>query len=297
MNKQAAKGVVRAGMTPALTVATTTLAPVMADKAKNIEKAKTYIKEASEKRADIVVFPELYLTGYTCGEKEGLFHDLAEPIPGPTTDALVELAKQHDIYIVWGMPEANTEYPGLIHNSAVFLGPEGIVQAFRKVHNPTFPPCKEILYGFGPGDEFPVFKIKQNWNVGMLICYDTWMPEAPRSLAVQGADLLITISAGPSEFKDGWYLVNQVRAIENTMFHVYSNIVGTEWGDVSFFGGAMIISPNGTFLEKGPVDEEAMVIATLNASELYDTRRAVPFLRDRRPTAYQELTNFKYPHM
>jgi predicted amidohydrolase len=97
-----------------------------------------------------------------------------------------------------GMPEANTEYPGIIHNSAVFLGSEGIIQVFRKVHNPTFLPCKELLYGFAPGDDFPVFKIKQNWNVGMLICYDTWMPEAPRSLVVQGADLLITLSAGPS---------------------------------------------------------------------------------------------------
>jgi N-carbamoylputrescine amidase len=294
---QTAEGVVRAGMAPALTVAVTQLSPAMADKAENLEKAEGYIEKAAEKRADIIVFPELYLTGYTCGEKEGLFYELAEPIPGTTTDTLIKMAKKNDIYIVLGMPEANTEYPGLIHNSAVFLGPEGVVQVFRKVHNPTFLPCKEILYGFAPGDEFPVFRIKQNWNIGMLICYDTWFPEAPRSLTVQGADILITISAGPSEFKDGWYLVNQVRSIENTVFHVYSNIVGTEWGDISFFGGAMIISPKGTFIEKGPVDKEDMIIATLNAKELFEARRSTPFLRDRRPSAYQELTDLTYPHM
>jgi len=131
----------------------------------------------------------------------------------------------------------------------------------------------------------------------MLICYDTWMPEAPRSIAVQSADLLITPSAGPSAYKDGWYLVNQVRAIENSIFHVYSNVVGTQWGDVSFFGGAMIIGPDGTFVEKGPVDKEDMIIATLQAKELYETRRSFPCLRDRRPSAYTELTDLKYPHM
>jgi len=295
--KQKAEGIVRPGMAPMLTIAVTQLTPIMADKTKNLKKAKDYIQKASEKRADIIVFPELYLTGYTCGEKEGLFYDLAEPIPGVTTNALIEVAQKYDIYIVMGMPEANTKYPGLIHNSAVFLGPEGIVQVFRKVHNPTFPPCKEIFYGFAPGDEFSVFKIKQNWNIGMLICYDTWMPEAPRSLVVQGADLLITPSAGPSAYKDGWYLVNQVRAIENSIFHVYSNVVGTQWGDVSFFGGAMIIGPDGTFIEKGPVDKEDMIIATLQAKELYETRRSFPCLRDRRPSAYTELTDLKYPHM
>jgi predicted amidohydrolase len=93
------------------------------------------------------------------------------------------------------------------------------------------------------------------------------------------------------------YLVNQVRAIENSVFHMYSNIVGTEWGDVSFFGGAMIIAPDGTFIEKGPVDKEDMIIGTLNAKEIYEVRRSFPCLRDRRPSAYRELIDFKYPHM
>jgi len=109
---QKAEGIVRPGMAPTLTIAVTQLTPVMADKTKNLEMAIDYIQKAAEKRADIIVFPELYLTGYTCGEKEGLFYDLAEPIPGATTNALIEVAKKHDIYIVMGMPEANTNIQG-----------------------------------------------------------------------------------------------------------------------------------------------------------------------------------------
>lgn len=294
-----AERIVRHGMAANLTVALTQLQPVMANKKINLDKAASYIEEAATKKADMIIFPELYLTGYACGEKPGLFYQLSEPIPGPATDTLVEYAKKYNLYIIMGMPEANTVYPGLIHNSAVLVGPEGVVGVFRKIHLPTWEAsgCKEILYGFTPGDEIPVFELKQKWKIGILICYDTWFPEAARVAVLKGADLLITISAGPSKSEAGWHLVNQIRAMENTIFHVYSNIVGEEWGGLSFFGKAMAFGPDGKHIATGPKDKEAMFIATLNASDLYKARRDHPHLRNRRPSAYREIPDFTYPHM
>jgi predicted amidohydrolase len=222
---------------------------------------------------------------------------LSEPIPGPTTRTLIGLAKKNDIYVIMGMPEANTKYPGLIHNSAVLVGPEGFVGVFRKVHLPTHPPCKEILYGFAPGDEFPVFELKQKWRIGLLICYDTWFPEAPRIEAIKGADLLVTISANSAQFEARWRILNQLRAIENTVFHVFTNLVGEEWGRVSFFGEAAAFGPDGKEIVKGPLNQEAMLLAKLNARDLYKARSVFPCIRDRRPSAYREISDFTYPHM
>ena len=124
--------IVRERMAPKLTVATTSLISEMTDIETNLNKAAEVIARAAATGAEVIVFPELFLTGYSCGEVEGKFFELAEPIPGPSTEALVRLATKHNIYVAIGLPEANQEYPGIIHNSAVFLGPEGIVQVYRK---------------------------------------------------------------------------------------------------------------------------------------------------------------------
>lgn len=288
----------RPGMSPVLSVAATSLKSEMADVQANLKKARQVIAQAAERGAEIVVFPEAFLTGYTSGEVELKLFELAEPVPGPSTEALVEEAKKHNIYVAIGLIEANQEYAGLIHNSVVFLGPEGIVHVHRKVHLPESPVCKELHYGLTPGDQFQIFKIRQNWNVGMSICYDTSsFPEGPRIMAVKGMDLLITLSAGPDYARDFWYLVNPVRAMENNVFHVFSNVVGTQWGNVTFFGGAMAISPFGAFLAKGKIDEEDLVIAKLEAKDLWDRRSRHRVMRDRRPPVYQDIVSLKYPHL
>lgn len=117
-------------------------------------------------------------------------------------------------------------------------------------------------------------------------------------IAVKGADLLVTISAGPHPLNGAmWNLINKVRAKENTLFHVYTNLVGEEWGNISFIGGAMAYGPDGWEIAMGPMDKEAMILVTLNASELYEVRSKSPNIRDRRPSAYHELVDFEYPHM
>jgi N-carbamoylputrescine amidase len=281
--------VVRSEMSPTLVVAAISLMSKMADPKSNLEKAAEVIAKAVKSGAEIVVFPETYITGYTCGEVEGKFFDLAEPIPGPSTEVLVKQAKKYNVYIASGLVEANQDYPGLIHNSAVFLGPEGILHVHRKVHLPNFPPFKEISYGFTPGDKFTVFKIKQNWNIGMLICYDASFPEPARLMVINGADLLITLSAGPNETEKAWTLINQMRARENTVFYLFSNVVGTQWGDITFFGGPAIVAPDGEFLMRGKVGEEDLIVARLEATALFERRKVYPVLRDRRSAAYKGI--------
>ncbi len=285
----------RVGMSPTLKVATTSMLSKMADVEANLKRAKEVMTKAARLGAEIVVFPETYLQGYTCGEVDYNFFNLAEPIPGPATDALVKHAKKHNIYVAMGLAEANQEYAGTIHNSSVFLGPEGILHVHRKVHLAELPPClKEVHYGYAPGDDFSVFKIRQNWKIGMAICRDMSFPESARVMAIKGMDLLITMSAGPYFTKERWNIVNPVRAMDNDVFHVYSNVVGTQWGDVNFWGGAMIISPTGDFLAKGKVDEEDLIVAELKVQDLLECRKTHCYMRDRRPTAYQEICSTKY---
>lgn len=285
----------REGMASTLTVAATSLTCKEGDIEANLRKAKDVIAEAAARGAEIVVFPETYLTGF-CGKVEGKFRELAEPIPGPSTKVLVDQARKHTIYVAMGLVEAGDA--GFAYNSAVFLGPEGIVHVHRKVHlAESSPRTAELCWGLSPGDEFQVFKIRQNWNIGMSICYDTLgFPEGPRVMAIKGMDVLITLTAGGDFSKERFYLVNPTRAIENNVFHIFSNLVGT-LSDITFFGGAMIISPGGTFLAKGKVDEEDLIVAKLEAKVLFDWRWYFRALRDRRPSAYQDLVSTKYQHL
>ena len=286
----------RMGMSPKITVASTSLESVIGDIDANMKKAKEMIAKAAGRGADIIVFPELFLPGYACGENDKCF-ELAEPIPGPSTEALIAEAVKHKIYIAMGLIEANQEFHGVIHNTAVLLGPEGIVHVHRKVQLPEHMNLKELHYGFSPGDNFRICTIKQNWKVGLAVCRDIFFPEGPRVMAVNGMDLLLTLTAGPTFAKNRWEAFVPVRAIENSVFHVIANVVGTQCPGMTFFGGAMIASPRGDFLARGQIDKEDLIVATLDEKDLFETRKGHPFLRDRRPSAYQDLVSTKFPHL
>jgi predicted amidohydrolase len=119
-------------------------------------------------------------------------------------------------------------------------------------------------------------------------------PESARVMAIKGMDLLITMSAGSTFTKARWMMVNPVRAMDNDVFHIYSNVVGTQWGDVTFWGGAMIISPTGAVLAQGKIDEEDLIVATIDVRELLECRKAHCYMRDRRPSAYKEICSSEY---
>ena len=261
------------------------------DVKENLDKALGYVTKAAQAKADIVVFPEMYLTNYTAQQESQI---LAEPVPGPTTNVLARAARDNNIYIIMGMPVVCNNYPGLVMNSAVVIGPkEGPMGVYSKMTLPTFHIAgimvTEGLY-WTPGTEIPIFKIK-GWDIAVNICQDAWLPETPRMQALLGAELIITISAGPTPFKAGWTPVLKVRAMENRVFQAYANVVGTFRG-VSFFGGISIVTPGGDEIARGPDDEEAMVVGTININDLYMARCGFPGLRpgyDLEPYLYQRL--------
>ncbi|BCV25696.1 carbon-nitrogen hydrolase family protein [Gelria sp. Kuro-4] len=274
-----------------LTLALCQLSSEIGNVSANLEKALELIKEAAAEGADLVTFPEMYLSNYT-GQYESRY--VAEPVPGPVTDKLVKAAKENDIYIVMGMPVAVREFPGFITNSAVVVGPqEGVMGVYSKITLPTFR-IGDLLVTEGnywsPGTRFPIFKIK-GWDMAINICQDAWLPEIPRIQALQGAQIILTISAGPTEFKAGWPLLLKTRAMENRVFQAYCNVVGSFRG-ASFFGGNCVVTPDGEEIVGGVIDEEAMVIGTLNINSLYNARTQFPGLRpgyDLQPYFYEHL--------
>ncbi|MEM3703623.1 MAG: carbon-nitrogen hydrolase family protein [Candidatus Bathyarchaeia archaeon] len=258
----------------------------------NLEKAIECIEEAAKAKADLVVFPEMYMCNYMAQHESRYF---AEPVPGPTTEKLADVAKKNDIYIIIGMPVMVKGFPGLVKNSAAVIGPEGIMGEYSKSTLPTFrvPPIGLITEGnhWTPGLRFPVFKMR-SWTVGINICQDCLLPETSRIYALQGAQLIVTISAGPSLFKDAWGIMLPMRALENAVFQAYCNVVGTFRG-VSFFGGNRVIAPTGDIIVQGPIDEEAIVIGTMDINVLYEARCSLPILRpgyDLQPYLYELIT-------
>ncbi|MGB4024628.1 MAG: carbon-nitrogen hydrolase family protein [Acutalibacteraceae bacterium] len=257
----------------------------------NLEKALALIKEAAGEGADLVAFPETYLTNYV-GQYEGRY--VAEPIPGPVTEELTKAAMENDIYIVMGMPVCVREFPGLVTNSALVVGPEeGVMGVYDKITLPTFHNAQLLVTEgnyWSPGTKFPIFKIK-GWDVAVNICQDAWLPEIPRIQALQGAQVILSIAAGPTEFKSGWPLVLRTRALENRVFQAFCNVVGS-YRNASFFGGNCIITPNGDEIVGGIENEEAMVIGTVNIHTLYHARTQFPGLRpgyDLQPYLYEQL--------
>jgi predicted amidohydrolase len=261
-----------------LTIALCQLGSELADTKANLAKADHYIEQASKEGADLIAFPEMYLCNYMAQEESRY---VAEPVPGPSTQILAKTAERHNIYIVMGMPTCIKEFPGLVRNSAVMIGPkEGIMGVYSKLSLPTFR-AGEIVFTEGnhwtPGNNFPLFKIK-GWDIAVNICYDCCIPETPRVQALQGAQILLTLSAGPTPYARIWDIVLLARAVENQVFQCYCNVVGSFRG-VDFFGGNRVINPGGEEIVKGPMGEEALVIGTVNINTLYHARCNLPSLR------------------
>lgn len=263
----------------------------------NLEKAIDCIDQLAGENVDLVSFPEMYMCNYMAQQESRYF---AEPVPGPTSIELAEVAKKHDLYIVMGMPIIAKGFPGLVKNAAVVIGPDGVHGEYSKTTLPTFAPKSGLVTEgnhWTPGLTFPLFKMR-GWAIGILICQDCYLPEIPRIYALKGAQLLLTISAGPSKLADGWDIVLPTRALENAVFHAYCNVVGTFRG-TAFFGGNRLIAPTTDVIVEGPKDEEAIVIGTMNINTLYDARCEFPALRpgyDLQPYLYELLTKTaKYP--
>lgn len=257
--------------------------PKVGDKQGNLRLMAQQVSTARRKNVDIVIFPELHLTGYTMRDE---VYNQAEPIPGPSTDRVEKLAREHGIHLVFGMPE-ESGVKGVLHNTALLVGPKGIIGKYRKIHLPTHTVFEEKRY-YRPGQEAPVFDTPFG-TIGLNICYDLYFPELTRLQALQGAQLIISISASPSlrrRFFEGFCLS---RAMENAVYLAYVNRVGIEDG-LQFWGGSRVISPSGSILVQCKYDEEEYKQCKIDLDEVSRSRAFIPTIKDLDTGLFDQLS-------
>ena len=271
-------------MTQEITIALAQIASRVADKEYNIKLMEKKIKEASQKDADLIVFPELALTGYLCRD---LVYELAEPLSeGLSFQRIAKIAKRESVHVAFGMIERSEKVSAVIYNTSVLVGPSGFVGKYRKMHLPTHSVFEEKRY-FRPGYETPVFKTSLG-KVGMIICYDVYFPELTRILKLKGAQLIICISASPSTRRGFFEVLTMARAMENTVFLAFTNLVGIEDG-LQFWGGSRLVAPSGNVIAQAKYDEEDLILAKINYADMKRIEAFVPTLRDLRPEFYDEM--------
>jgi N-carbamoylputrescine amidase len=262
----------------------------------NLRRAIDGIGRAAASGAQIVCLQELFRTRYFCQREDAELFGLAEPIPGPTTEALAQAARSHQVAVVGSIFERRAA--GVYHNTAVAIDVDGSLRGrYRKMHIPDDPLYYEKFY-FTPGDlGFRSFAL-QPATVGSLVCWDQWFPEAARLTALAGAQILFYPTAigwhrrekeelGAAQH-EGWELIQRSHAVANGVFVAVANRVGIE-GDLEFWGGSFIADPFGRILARASHDREEVLVARCDLGLIEETRRNWPFLRDRRIDAYGGL--------
>ncbi len=271
------------------------------DPAHNLEAAVARVREAASGGAAIVCLPELFCTRYFCQAEDSANFDLAEPVPGPTTDRLGAEARALGVVIVGSVFERRA--PGVYHNTAVVLDADGSLRGrYRKMHVPDDPLYYEKFY-FTPGDLGFVAIETQVGRVAPLVCWDQWYPEAARLAALAGADLLLyptAIGWHPREKAESgeaqvaaWQVMQRAHAIANGVYVAVANRVGHEGpadGGLEFWGASFVCDPFGVVLAEAPRDREALLLADCDPARQEEVRRSWPFLRDRRIDAYGAIT-------
>jgi predicted amidohydrolase len=252
-------------------------------KAENLKKIEKIVIKAKKQSADLVIFPELSLTGYVVRDQ---IYELAETIPGPSTEAVENIAKKTKTHIIFGMPELSEKAQATIYNSAVLVGPKGFIGKYRKMYLPTHSVFEEKRY-FRPGYQAAVFDTDLG-KVGLIICYDIFFPEVSRLTRLKGAQLIVCISASPAMRRVFFETLTVARAIENTAFLAYVNLVGIEDG-LQFWGGSRIVGPNGKVIVQAKYDDEDLVMCDVDYTDIRSVETFVPTLRDLRPELFDEL--------
>jgi predicted amidohydrolase len=253
------------------------------NKKENLQKIEEFTIKAKEQAADLVIFPELSLTGYVVHDQ---IYELAEIIPGSSTKRIEDLAKKTGTYIIFGMPELSEKTEATIFNTAVFVGPNGFIGRYRKMYLPTHSVFEEKRY-FRPGYQTASFDTTLG-NIGLCICYDIFFPEVFRLTRLKGAELIVCISASPAVRRSYFEILTAARALENTAFLAYVNLVGVEDG-LQFWGGSRLVSPTGDILAKAKYDEEDLVICEVDYSNIRPAETFIPTLRDLRPELFDKL--------
>ena len=271
------------------------------DPAENLDRTVALVRAAADKGAEVVCTQELFRSQYFCQTEDHANFDLAEAIPGPSTKALGEIAREKKIAIVASLFERRAA--GLYHNTAAVLDTDGSLNGvYRKMHIPDDPLYYEKFY-FTPGDlGFRVFDTKVA-RLGVLVCWDQWYPEGARLTALQGADVLLyptAIGWHPSEKAafgqaqaDAWRTVQRGHAIANGVYVAACNRVGHEGpkdGGIEFWGGSFVSDPFGVVVAEGSRTDEEILVVSIDRAHQETVRQHWPFLRDRRIDAYAPIT-------
>jgi len=267
-----------------------------ADPEENLAKALDRVEEAARRGARVVCLPELFRSRYFCQSEDTERFRLAEPVPGPSTEALSKLAAARGVVVVASLFERRAE--GLYHNTAVTLDADGrIGGVYRKMHIPDDPLYYEKFY-FTPGDlGFPSVATR-HVRIGTLVCWDQWFPEAARLTALSGAQVIFFPTAIGWQFDQGiavdeaqhdaWETIQRGHAIANGVFVAVANRVGPEEG-IRFWGQSFVADPFGRVLGRASATEEEILLVECDLGLVEQTRRNWPFLRDRRIDAYGDL--------
>ena len=268
-------------------VAIISMRPKIADKKANLKKMQKYIEN---NKANFFVFGEITLTGYRIKDE---MRNLAEKKNGPSIKYMKKIAEKNKCYIVFGMPLYDEKVEGIIHNAAILVHPNGKVDIYKKWFLPTFGPFEEKIF-FDEGETTPIFKTKFG-KIGLIVCYDIFFPELCRAYSMQGADIIICLSATPSVNRKYFETLIPARAVENTVFFIYVNIVGTQ-EDLVFWGGAQIYDPFGNLVKKLPYYKETIGICEIDLKTIKQARANRPVIRDIRPQIYQDLYTYARHH-
>jgi N-carbamoylputrescine amidase len=267
----------------------------------NLENAVDRIRQAAKAGAQIICLQELFRSQYFCQRQDPSIFDLAEPVPGPTTERLGRVARETSTVIVASLFERRTA--GVYHNTAAVLDADGsLLGLYRKMHIPDDPLYFEKYY-FTPGDlGFRAFDTRHG-RIGVLVCWDQWYPEAARLTALHGAEIIFYPTAigwhpreknafGAAQY-EAWQLMQRSHALANGVYVAAANRVGHEGapdGGLEFWGGSFISDPFGGVLRQASHDNEHVLVVTCDLKRIEEVRRNWPFLRDRRIDAYGDLT-------
>jgi predicted amidohydrolase len=272
-------------------VAVAQLEPQLGEKERNLESCLARLEEAAAAGAELLVLPECAIPGYMFESADEAM-PFAEEIPGPSTEALAEACRRLEIYAVCGLLERDGDQ---LRNSAVFVGPEGLVGSYRKTHLPFLGVDRFTV----PGDELPVYDTPLG-RIGVEICYDLRFPEVTRTLALKGADLVAHPTNFPMAAKIQTELITVARAAENRIYLLTANRVGKErWGE--FCGWSQIVDPYGRRLAEADEAEEVLLVADVEIEKARDKDYVIPgeyelyLFGHRRPELYGGLVQEVQP--
>jgi len=272
-----------------------------AEPEKNLARAIEFVRDAARQGAEVVCLPELFRSQYFCQTEDHKNFDLAEDVPGKSTDALAEIARETGTVIIASLFERRSA--GLYHNTAAIIDSDGkLLGKYRKMHIPDDPLYHEKFY-FTPGDlGFRAWDTARG-KIGVCVCWDQWYPEAARLTALRGAEIIFYSTAigwHPSEKREfgkaqhsAWETIQRGHAIANGCYVAVANRVGHEapaGGDgIDFWGQSFVCGPDGEIIAKGSIDQEEIVAAEIDWARVNEQRTHWPFLRDRRIDAYSDI--------